>query len=67
MFKKLFFLYKEGLKNQSKLGKSLWILVIIKLFIMFFILKIFFFPNFLNSKFDTEKEKGEYVLNQLTK
>jgi hypothetical protein len=67
MFKKLFFLYKEGLKNQSKLGRSLWILVIIKLFIMFFILKIFFFPNFLKSKFDNDKEKSEYVLNQLTK
>jgi len=30
-------------------------------------LKLFFFKNFLNEKFDTEEEKSEYVLEQLTK
>ena len=64
--KKLFILYKEGLKNQSKLGRRLWILVAIKLIIMFAILKIFFFPDFLKSKFNTEEEKSEYIINQLT-
>lgn len=34
---------------------------------MFFVLKLFFFPNFLNSKFDTDEEKGNYVIEQLTK
>ena len=35
--------------------------------VMFFVLKLFFFPNFLNSKFDTDEEKGNYVIEQLTK
>jgi len=65
--KKLFILYKEGLKGQSKLGRRLWILVAIKLVIMFAILKVFFFPNFLKSNFDTDEEKSEYIINQLTK
>ena len=35
------------------LGKTLWLIIGIKLFIMFAILKVFFFPNFL--KQNTEK------------
>ncbi len=48
-------------------GKKLWTIIIIKLFIMFVILKLFFFKNFLNEKFETDKEKGDYVIEQLTK
>ena len=33
---------------------------------MFAILKIFFFRNFLNDRFETDQEKSEYVLEQLT-
>ena len=47
-------------------GKRLWVIIIIKLFIMFAILKIFFFKDFLNEKFDTEEKKGDYVIEQLT-
>ncbi|MGL5772185.1 MAG: DUF4492 domain-containing protein [Bacteroidales bacterium] len=43
----------------------MWLIIIIKLAIMFGLLKIFFFPNFLNSHFETEKEKSEYVGTQL--
>ncbi len=67
LFSKLIHLYKEGLKNQSKLGRNLWILVTVKLILMFIVLKIFFFPDFLNSKFKTDKEKSEYVGKILTK
>lgn len=55
----------EGFKNLTW-GKPLWIIVLIKLFIMFAILKVFFFPNFLNSRFDTDEEKSEYVSKTLT-
>ena len=48
-------------------GKRLWVIIIIKLFIMFAILKIFFFKDFLEEKFDTDEEKGNYVIEQLTK
>jgi len=49
-----------------KTGKKLWIIIGIKLFIMFAILKIFFFNDFLSSKFDNDKDKGDYVIEQLT-
>jgi hypothetical protein len=37
------------------------------LFIMFVILKIFFFPDFLKSNFETDEERSEHVLEILTK
>ncbi len=60
------FMYIDGFKNLTW-GKPLWIIILIKLFIMFAILKVFFFPNFLNSKFDTAEKKSEYVSEELTK
>ena len=47
-------------------GKTLWLIIGIKLFIFFIIIKLIFFPNFLNSKCDNDKEKTEYVRHQLT-
>lgn len=39
-------LYVDGFRHM-RLGKTLWAIILIKLFIIFVILKIFFFPNFL--------------------
>lgn len=64
-FVKVFRFYVEGFKNM-KLGKTLWAIILVKLFIMFAILKFIFFPNFLNSRYDTQEEKSEHVLNELT-
>jgi hypothetical protein len=61
-----FTMYIHGFKNLTW-GKPLWIIIIVKLFFMFAILKVFFFPNFLNSRFDTDKEKSEHVSKELTK
>ena len=61
-----FVMYIDGFKNLTW-GKPLWIIILVKLFIMFAVLKVFFFPNVLNSRFDTEEEKSEYVLKELTK
>jgi hypothetical protein len=58
-------MYIDGFKNLTW-GKPLWIIIIVKLIIMFAILKVFFFPNQLN-RFDTEEEKSEHVFRELTK
>lgn len=55
--------YLEGFKEMT-LGKTLWFIILVKLFIMFVILKIFFFPKYLG-QFDTKTEKQEYVSNEL--
>lgn len=64
--RKILNFYISGFKNMSVHSKKLWIIILVKLFILFAILKVFFFPNFLNTKFDTEQEKSNYVIEQLT-
>ena len=59
-----FTMFRDGFKNMT-LGKTLWTLVIIKLIIMFLILRPFFFPNFLNSKFEDNQDKSDYVTEEL--
>jgi hypothetical protein len=49
------------------IGKKLWGIICIKLFVMFAVLKVFFFPNFLNSNFATDEERGNHVMEQLIK
>jgi hypothetical protein len=65
IFAKLFRFYYDGFRNLSGWGRNVWIIIIIKLFIMFAILKFFFFPDFLERKFDNDKQRSEYVMEQL--
>ena len=60
---KAFNLYYEGFRNMT-LGRTLWAIIIIKLFIIFVVLKLFFFPNFLKQHADGD-EAG-YVATELT-
>lgn len=63
---KIWNFYISGFKNLSNWGKQVWIIILIKLFIMFAILRIFFFPDFLKSNFDTNEERSQHVLEVLT-
>ena len=63
-WRRAWLMYRDGFRTMTW-GRDLWILMLIKLFIMFAILRLFFFPNFLNSKADTQEEKADYVLNEL--
>lgn len=62
----IFFFYYDGFRSMT-VGKKLWIVILIKLFIMFVVLKLFFFPDFLETRFKTEKERSNYVIDRLTK
>ncbi len=66
LLKRVFNFYYHGFSNMSRWGKQIWLIIFIKLFIMFAILKLFFFPNFLKSNFDTKQERGDYVIEQMT-
>ena len=56
--------YRDGFREMT-LGRTLWAIILIKLFIMFFILKLFFFPSFLKEK--TPQETQQYVGEELIK
>ncbi|EAI8611483.1 DUF4492 domain-containing protein [Campylobacter jejuni] len=61
----IFNFYKEGFKNLT-LGKTLWKIIFIKLFVMFVILKLFVIDVNFNSIFKSDKEKSTFVLKNLT-
>jgi hypothetical protein len=64
VWKKIYRFYADGFRSMT-VGRRLWIIILIKLFIIFVILRLIFFPNFLKSKFSTDKERGDYVREQL--
>jgi len=53
--------------KKSSIARKVLIILCVKLFVIFIVLKIFFFPNFLKSKFDNQKDRSNYVLEHLTK
>lgn len=61
---KVWDLYYEGFTHM-KLGKTLWLVIAIKLFIIFFVLKLFFFSDFLSMKVP-HGDKASYVSSQIT-
>jgi hypothetical protein len=64
-FFKIYRFYVNGFKRMT-IGKTLWKIIFIKLFVMFAVLKLFFFPNFLQTNFSTDKQRADHVIEQLT-
>ena len=59
--------YVSGFKDMSKTSRQLWMIILLKLFIMFVVFRIFFFPNKLKQDFNTDEERSKHVIEQLTK
>jgi hypothetical protein len=55
-------LYYDGFR-QMCLGRTLWTIIAIKLFIIFAILKVFFFPNYIKEHANKGQE-AEFVATQ---
>lgn len=63
IFQRVYKFYAEGIKSMS-VGRTLWIIVGIKLIILFVILRLFFFKPELN-KYKSESEKAQHVIENL--
>ncbi len=55
-------LYVDGFRSMT-LGRTLWLIILIKLFIMFAILRLLFFPDLLAGK--SEQERARIVTSSL--
>lgn len=60
---KVWTFYLEGFR-QMTLGRVLWTIILVKLFIMFVVLKLFFFPNFVKSNAEDGQE-AQFVADEL--
>ena len=66
MLKRLWQIYYDGFSHLPRWGKVVIAIVLAKLFIMFVVFRLFLMPNYLNSQYTTNQEKGNHVLNELT-
>ena len=62
---RIYDLYVDGFRSMT-LGRTLWAIILIKLFILFVLLKLFFFPNFIKEH-ASEGEESEFVASQTLK
>lgn len=60
----VFEFYRQGF-SAMRLGKTLWGVIFIKLFVIFVLLKIFVFDENLNSTFAKDADKSDFVLRNL--
>ncbi len=65
IFHRIYTFYRNGFQNMQ-LGKKLWMIVLIKLFILFAVIKLLFFPDILHERFQSDRQRSNYILNQLT-
>lgn len=57
-------LYVDGFRSM-KIGRKLWAIIIIKVIIMFAVLKVFFFPNVLKQNYSDDRQRAEAVRESL--
>ena len=55
--------YYDGFRSMT-LGRVLWTIILIKLFIIFVVLKLFFFPNYIKEHAE-EGNEAEFVFREL--
>lgn len=66
MLKCLWNIYRDGFTHLPRWGRVLTMIVVAKLFILFFVFRFLLMPNYLNNRYTTDEEKSEHVLNELT-
>ncbi len=57
-------MYYDGFRSMT-IGKTLWTIILIKLFLFFVVIKLLFFPNILKRDFDTDEQRADHVRHEL--
>lgn len=63
---KIYNFYVTGFETMPDWARTLWIIILVKLFVMFVVLRLFFFQNELKTKFSSDEERSNHVIEQLT-
>ncbi len=61
---KVFRFYLDGFRSMT-VGKKLWAIILIKLAVIFLVLKLFLFPDVLDRDYDTDDAKADAVREHL--
>ncbi|MDE6544899.1 MAG: DUF4492 domain-containing protein [Paramuribaculum sp.] len=65
LWRRIIDLYVDGFRSMT-VGRSLWAIIIIKLIIMFGVLKLFFFTDILGTNYDSDEERAGAVRTALS-
>lgn len=63
--KKIWLLYYDGFRNMT-VGKTLWVIILLKLFVLFVVIRLIFFPDLLQRDYDNDRDRAEHVRQELT-
>ena len=66
LFIRVFEFYRQGFASMT-VGRTLWLVIAIKVAIIFLVLKLWLFPNYLNTNYDTDAERSGAVRSSLIK
>ena len=56
--------YADGFRHMT-IGRTLWAIIIIKLVVIFAVLKLFFFPDILGTRYDNDADRADAVREAL--
>ena len=62
---RVWYFYLDGFREMT-VGRTLWLIIGIKVFLFFVVLRLIFFPDFLSGKASSDEGKAAYVREQLT-
>jgi hypothetical protein len=65
LLKNVFSFYVDGFRNM-KIGKTLWLIIGIKLLVMFAIIRVFFYPE-AATNYLTDQQKADYFYKQYSR
>ncbi|MDE5942439.1 MAG: DUF4492 domain-containing protein [Muribaculaceae bacterium] len=57
-------MYADGFRSMT-VGRKLWMIILIKLAVLFLVFRIFFFPDILKENYDTDAQRAQAVRSSL--
>jgi hypothetical protein len=57
---------QQWLSSNAALGETLWFIILLELFIIFFIFKLFFFRYTLKNRYAAPEERANHEIEHLT-
>lgn len=58
-------LYVDGFRNMT-VGRTLWVLIILKVALLLLVFKLIFFPDLLQRDYDSDQDRAQAVRSSLT-
>lgn len=64
--RKIWYFYYDGFRSMT-VGRTLWAIILLKLFLFFVVIKLLFFPNILSRDYDNDADRADAVRENLLK